>query len=164
MPVRPVLRWPDPRLSQVAVPVTAFDSSLTSVVADLLDTLRSTTGVGIAGPHIGVLQRIIVLELEKGLVQVYVNPVIEERGAEMARHMEGSISMQGLLDEVDRPATLTLTYRTVTGESRRESASGFPAACLQHEIDQLDGVFWLYRLSRLKRDRLIRKYEKMPRG
>jgi peptide deformylase len=164
MPVRPILRWPDPRLSQPATAVTVFDDALRSVVADLVDTLRSTSGLGIAGPHIGAMARVVVLELEKGQVQTYVNPAVEALGAATTRNMEGSISMPGLLDEVERPDPVTITYQTVTGEARRETASGFAAACLQHEIDQLDGMFWLYRLSRLKRDRLIRKFEKMPRG
>lgn len=161
MPVRPILMWPDPRLSQVAQPVTAFDEALLALAADLTDTIRSTSGVGIAGPHIGALSRIFVLELTRGEPVVYVNPVLVSASGVTGRHMEGSISMPGLLDEVDRPDQVTVEYRTLTGEKATETATGFRATCLQHEIDQLDGLFWIFRLSKLKRDRLVKKYEKM---
>jgi peptide deformylase len=160
MPVRPILRWPDPRLSLPAAPVTAFDEALQALATDLLDTIRSTSGVGITGPHIGAMQRVFVLDLD-GQVSAYVNPVIETLAGETMRHMEGSVSMPGVRDEVERPGLVTIRYQTLTGDPAHETATGFRSACLQHEIDQLDGVFWTMRLSRLKRERLVKKYGKL---
>jgi peptide deformylase len=90
-----------------------------------------------------------------------VNPVIEWFSPELQRHMEGSVSMPGVTEEVERPARIRLAYRDLAGESRTEEADGLLAVCLQHEIDQLDGIFWIDRLSRLKRERVVKKFRKL---
>jgi peptide deformylase len=164
MPVRPILRFPDPRLSQPAEAVTLFDAALAELAADLLDTIRSTSGVGITGPHIGVFSRVVVLELPRGEVATYVNPRILALDGAPMRNTEGSISMPGVTDEVERPERVTVAFQTLSGEAGTETATGFRSACLQHEIDQLDGIFWTQRLSRLKRERLVKRYEKLHRG
>ncbi|MBI1621443.1 peptide deformylase [Aquamicrobium zhengzhouense] len=165
MTVRPIVKFPDIALRTPAAPVETFDNELRQLADDLLETMRAAPGVGITGPHIGVLKRITVIELspEDG-VRIYVNPVIEETSQTLQRHTEGSVSMPGVTEEIERPDRITLRYQTITGEEQREEATGFLATCLQHEVDQLDGVFWLQRLSRLKRDRAIKKWQKLARG
>ncbi len=165
MSIRPIIQYPDAALRTPCGPVTSFDDALRQLADDLLDTMRAAPGVGITGPHIGVLQRITVIELspEDG-VRVYVNPVVEEASATLQRFTEGSVSMQGVTEEVERPDLVRIRYQTLSGEVRTEEASGFLATCLQHEIDQLDGVFWLQRLSRLKRERAIKKWQKLRQG
>jgi len=79
------------------------------------------------------------------------------------RHVEGSVSMPGITEELERPRQVTLRFQDLTGAEREEIADNFHAVCIQHEIDQLDGIFWIKRLSKLKRDRLIRKWEKTQR-
>ena len=164
MSVLPVLRYPDPGLKVVAAPVTAFDSELKRLAADLLDTMRAAPGVGITAPHIGVALRLVLLELTPGEVRTYVNPAIESASSETLRHREGSVSMPGVLDEVERAARVTLRFCDLDGSSHREEAEGFAAACHQHEIDQLDGIVWIDRLSRLRRDRVVARYLKLRRG
>ncbi|MBM3622610.1 MAG: peptide deformylase [Alphaproteobacteria bacterium] len=163
MAIRPIIRFPDPRLRQRTVEVAAFDVALKALAADLLDTMRAAPGVGIAGPHIGVMLRVVVIELG-GDVRTYVNPVVEWSSPETTRIAEGSISMPGVNDEVERPARVRVRFRDLGGAEKVEEADGFRATCLQHEIDQLDGVFWIDRLSRLKRDRLTKRFAKLGRA
>ena len=160
MTIRPLVRYPDRRLAIPARPVTAFDESLRELAADLLETMRAAPGIGITAPHIGVPSRLVVLELTAGNVRIYVNPVIEWASDETARHDEGSVSMPGALEEIERPARVRLSYQDLTGTPLTEEADGLLAVCHQHEIDQLDGIFWLQRLSRLKRERVVKRYER----
>jgi peptide deformylase len=165
MALRPILRFPDAGLRQPARPVDDFGEGLRTLAADLLDTMRAAPGIGITAPHIGVPQRLVVLELERaGPVLVYVNPEIVWASAATARHIEGSVSMPGVTDEVERPAQVRVRYQDLDGAAHVDLAEGLLGVCLQHEIDQLDGVFWIQRLSRLKRDRLVRRFEKMARA
>lgn len=161
MPVRLIIRYPDPLLKRACAPVTVFDEALRQLAADLLDTMRAAPGVGITAAHIGVLQRVTVIELEKkDGVRTYVNPEILGFSPEKGMHMEGSVSMPGAVEEVERPTAIRFRYQDLDGTVHVEEADGFLAVCIQHEVDQLNGIFWLQHLSRLKRDRLIRKWEK----
>ena len=162
MAVHPIVQFPDPRLRQKAAEVTAFGEALKTLAADLLDTMRAAPGVGITGPHIGDMRRVVVIELG-GDVRTYVNPVVEWSSPETTRITEGSVSMPGVNDEVERPAKVRVRFRDLEGAEKVEEADGFRATCLQHEIDQLDGVFWIDRLSRLKRDRLTKRFAKLAR-
>lgn len=159
MAILPLLRFPDPLLKRRAEPVRGDAAGL---AADLLDTLRAAPGVGIAGPHAGILQRIVVLDLD-GRPETYLDPVILWSSDETSRHSEGSISMPGVTEEIERPARIRMAWRTLDGEAREAEFDGFRATCLQHEIDQLDGIFWIDRLSRLKRERVIKRFEKLSR-
>lgn len=163
MAVRPLVLYPDPRLALKADPVTAFDGALKDLAQDVLDTMRAAPGVGLTACHIGVMQRLVVLELEPGAVRIFVNPLVLEAGRETHRFTEGSVSLPGLHEEIERPARIRFSYHTLEGEAREEEAVGFLSSCLQHEIDQLDGIFWLQRLSRLKRDRLLKRFDKSRR-
>ena len=155
-----ILRYPDSRLSKVCAAIEIFDAALADFAEELLRTMRHAPGVGITAAHVGVLQRLVVLELEPGKPLIYVNPRILSSSPETMRHVEGSVSMPGVTEEVERPATIRFGYQDLAGNPQEEDALGFHAVCLQHEIDQLDGIFWLMRLSRLKRDRLVRKWHK----
>jgi len=127
--------------------------------------MRAAPGIGITAPHIGVLLRVVVLELDaKDGARTYVNPEIEWASPEMILHREGSVSMPGVNDEVQRHARVRISYQDVDGNMHDEESEGLRAVCHQHEIDQLNGMFWIQRLSRLKRERLIKRFEKMSRG
>lgn len=164
MTVRDIVRYPDARLRTVAEPVDLFDDDLQKLAADLLETMRAAPGIGITGPHIGVMKRVVVLELspEDG-PKTYVNPELLWASDEKIRHQEGSVSMPGVVDEVERHARIRICYQDLSGKEQTEEADGLLAVCHQHEIDQLDGIFWIQRLSRLRRDRLIKRYEKSQR-
>lgn len=163
MPVRPILNFPDPRLRLPAVPVTRFDADLRALAEDLLDTMRAAPGIGITAPHIGVLLRVVVLDLGDG-AKTYVNPEIVWASPETIMHQEGSVSMPGVTDDIQRHARVRISYRDLDGNAQEEDSDGLRAVCHQHEIDQLDGVFWIQRLSRLRRERLVKKFEKLSRA
>ncbi|MGQ8634481.1 peptide deformylase [Agrobacterium sp. DKPNP3] len=160
MAPRPILAYPHAGLSHICAPVTAFDEHLQALVTDLVDTMRAAPGVGITAAHIGVEQRVFVLELTPGTVLTYINAEILSRSPQTIRHVEGSVSMPGFTEEVERPAEIEVRFQDISGAEHRQAATGFHAVCIQHEIDQLDGIFWLRRLSKLKRDRLVKKWEK----
>jgi peptide deformylase len=160
MTIRAILRYPDPRLKQVAEPVTAFDDALRALALDLVDTMRAAPGIGITAPHIGVLLRVMAIELSGGEPRIYVNPEIVTASSEREKHIEGSVSMPGVSEEVERPGRVAVSYRDIDGVVQSEEADRLLAVCLQHEIDQLDGVFWIQRLSRLRRERALRRYAK----
>lgn len=160
MAIRSIVSYPHPALAFPCAPVTDFDAELAQLANDLLETMRAAPGVGITAAHVGILKRIFVLELTPGNVQTYINPEVLAASGPPMRHIEGSVSMPGLTEEVERPSAVRVRFQDVTGKWHEEDATGFHAICIQHEVDQLDGIFWLKRLSRLKRDRLVRKWEK----
>ncbi|WP_413988026.1 peptide deformylase [Labrys okinawensis] len=161
MPILPILRFPDPRLRLAATPVSAFGAPLEALAADLLDTMRAAPGIGITAPHLGILQRLTVLELPgENRMRLYANPRILWSSEEMQDHVEGSVSMPGVTESLTRPARVRVAYQDKHGVEQTEEADGLLAVCLQHEIDQLDGIFWIQRLSRLKRERVIKRFEK----
>jgi len=126
--------------------------------------MRAAPGIGITAPHIGVFQRIVVLDLGDGDgARTYINPEIEWASPETILHREGSVSMPGVNDEVMRHARVRISYQDVDGNMQSEESEGLRAVCHQHEIDQLNGLFWINRLSRLKRERVIKRFEKLSR-
>lgn len=164
MAVRPILRYPHPLLRTVAEPVTVFDADLTALAADLTETMRAAPGIGITGPHIGIMKRITVIELDPAEgSRPYVNPEIIAESGGLQRHTEGSVSMPGVMDEIERPARITVRYQDLDGIFHEEEADGLLSVCLQHEIDQLNGIFWIDRLSRLKRERIAKRFGKLER-
>ena len=165
MTIRPIVRYPDPRLALPAQAVTAFDDALRELASDLLETMHAAPGIGITAPHIGISLRVVVLDLDpvEG-ARTYVNPEIIWASPQMILHQEGSVSMPGVNDEVTRHARVRIRYHDVDGNPQTEESDGLRAVCHQHEIDQLNGMFWIRRLSRLKRERLIKRFEKVSRG
>jgi peptide deformylase len=164
MTIRPIVRYPDRRLAMPARPVTVFDATLRELAVDLLETMRAAPGIGITAPHIGVPLRVVVLELDaKDGARTYVNPEIEWASPEMILHREGSVSMPGVNDDVQRHARVRINYQDLDGNMQSEESEALRAVCHQHEIDQLGGMFWIQRLSRLKRERLVKRFEKLSR-
>ncbi|QTL03836.1 peptide deformylase [Aquabacter sp. L1I39] len=162
MAIRPLVFFPDPRLRLPAVPVTAFDDTLRRLAEDLLHTVRAAPGIGITAPHVGELVRLVVLNLGSGdPVRMLANPRVLAVSGDLVSHTEGSISMPGIAEEVERPAQVRVAYQDLDGAAQEITADGLLGVCLQHEIDQLDGIFWLQRLSRLKRDRAVKRFAKL---
>jgi peptide deformylase len=165
MTIRPIVRYPDPRLALPAQPVTVFDDALRELADDLLETVHAAPGIGITAPHIGVSLRVVVMDIDSAEgARTYVNPEITWASPEMILYPEGSVSMPGLKDDVQRHARVAIRYQDLDGNAQTEESEGLRAVCHQHEIDQLNGIFWIQRLSRLKRDRLIKRFEKISRG
>jgi len=165
MTIRRIVRYPDPRLARPAQPVTSFDDALRELAGDLTDTMHAAPGIGITAPHIGVSLRMVVLDLDPADgARTYINPEITWKSPEMIAHREGSVSMPGVNDDIQRHAAIRIGYHDLDGNTYTEASEGLRAVCHQHEIDQLNGLFWIQRLSRLKRERLIRRFEKLSRG
>src|SRR5438552_17002804 len=150
MTIRAIIRYPDPRLALPAQPVTAFDSALRELASDLLGTMHAAPGIGITAPHIGIALRVVVLDLDPvDGARTYVNPEILWASPEIIMHQEGSVSMPGVNDDISRHARVRISHHNVHGNTQSEESGGLRAVCHQHEIDQLNGLFWLQRLSRL---------------
>src|SRR5436305_10003943 len=148
MTIRPIVRYPDRRLAIPARAVTEFEDALRDLAQDLLETMRAAPGIGITAPHIGVPLRVVVLDLDANDgARTYVNPEIMWASPEMIMHREGSVSMPGVNDEIQRHARVRISYHDVLGNAHTEESAGLRAVCHQHEIDQLDGLFWIHRLS-----------------
>ncbi|MCJ2124699.1 peptide deformylase [Methylobacterium sp. J-077] len=162
MPARPLVLFPDSRLSLPAAPTDAFGPDLKAVVDDVSDTLMAASAIGLTAPHIGISERVMVIRLSPDEdLRLYVNPEILWASPDTETHDEGSVSMPGVRERITRPARIRFGFRDLDGSTHQEEAEGFFAAVVQHEIDQLDGVFWIDRLSRLKRDRLLKRFEKL---
>jgi peptide deformylase len=143
----------------------AIKRAIAHALRDLLETLHAAPGIGITAPHIGIFLRVVVLDVDANDgARTYVNPEIVWASPEMIMHREGSVSMPGVNDDIRRHARVRISNHDVDGNVQTEEAEALRAVCHQHEIDQLNGVFWIQRLSRLKRERLIRRFEKMSRG
>jgi peptide deformylase len=165
MAVRPILLYPDPILKQVAEPVETVDESVVDVIQDLVDTmLESGHSVGVAAPQIGELCRVVVVDVSKsklgkdnnhGLLEM-VNPeIIEKSGSKMMR--EGCMSVPDYTGNVTRAEHIVVEFIGRKGQLRVIEASGFEAVAIQHELDHLDGMLFLDRVSSLKTDLYRRK-------
>jgi len=168
MAVREILILPDPLLRKVAEPVEAFDEDLQKTVDDMFETMYDAPGIGLAGPQIGYMKRVVVIDLadeenpDSGKIAM-VNPEIIGLSEQTAVSEEGCLSIPELYYEVERPAEVTVKYFTPQGEEITRHATGRLAVCMQHEIDHLDGVLYIDYLSRLKRDRVNKKFQKKAR-
>jgi peptide deformylase len=160
MTVRPLVRYPDPRLALPAAPVIVFDDALRILADDLRDTMHAAPGIGITAPHIGTSLRVVVLDLGDGTT-TYVNPELIWTSPELIMHQEGSVSMPGVNDDIQRHALVRISYQDIDGSTHEEESDGLRAVCHQHEIDQLNGLFWIQRLSRIKRERIIKRFQKL---
>lgn len=161
MAIHPPLSWPDPRLAAVSAQVTEFDAALRELASDVLESMRAAPGVGATAAHFGLMRQLFVLELpEDPAPQFFVNAQIVDASQEMASHTEGSIAMRGASAVVQRPARALMRWQDLDGATHEAWFDGFRAACVQHEVDQMNGVFWLQRLSKLKRDRAIARWRK----
>ncbi|WP_404400010.1 peptide deformylase [Pelagibacterium halotolerans] len=165
MTIRPILILPDPLLRKVAEPVESFDADLKKTVEDMFETMYDAPGIGLAGPQIGYMKRVAVIDLadeenpDSGKIAM-VNPEIIAMSDETTVSEEGCLSIPDIVYDVERPAEITVQYFTPEGEEVTREAKGRLAICMQHEIDHLDGVLYIDYLSRLKRDRVIKKFQK----
>lgn len=159
-----ILQFPDPRLRIRARPVTSVTAEIERLAADMLETMYSAPGIGLAATQVGVDQRVVVLDIsEKGNEpRVFVNPEILARsGTETMQ--EGCLSVPGVFEEVERAERVRLRALDVHGQVLEFDAEGLLAVCIQHEIDHLDGKLFVDYLSELKRQRIRKRLEKEQR-
>jgi peptide deformylase len=164
MTIRDILILPDKRLRQVSVPVKKIDSAIRKLVADMLETMYDAPGIGLAAVQIGTPKRIVTMDLAKKeepkQPQVFINPEVVWSSEETATYEEGCLSIPEFYEEVERPAQVKVAYLDLDGEPHEVEANGLLATCLQHEIDHLNGILFIDHLSKLKRDRVIKKFAK----
>ena len=162
--IRTILTVPDPRLKQVSESVERVDDDLRALMDDMLTTMYAAPGIGLAAVQVGVPKRVIVMDLAKEGEdpdpKYFVNPEILDPDAETVPHQEGCLSVPDIYDDVDRPKTCRVTYLDYDGKRVTENCEGLYAVCIQHEMDHLEGIVFLDHLSRLKRDRAIKKVMK----
>jgi len=167
MPVRPVRIYGDPVLRQKALPVGVVDETVRQLIADMRETMKAYHGVGLAANQVGVAQRVILVDVpdeDGGRSQfALINPVITSRtGSEVGE--EGCLSIPGIFEDVTRAETITLQALDDQGRKLNLSAEGYLARAVQHEVDHLDGVLFVDRLSLLKRQFLRRSLDALARG
>lgn len=164
MAIRPILVIPDARLRRIADPVGRIDDEIKTLAKDMLDTMYDAPGIGLAAPQVGELKRLVVMDLAKDDEPrepiVMVNPEILELSEDTVTTEEGCLSIPEIFYEVERPAEVTVRYTDLEGKTVERHATDRLAICIQHEIDHLDGVLYVDYLSRLKRDRVLKKFEK----
>lgn len=170
MALRPILIIPDTKLRQVADHVPEVDDAVRGLADDMLETMYKAPGIGLAAPQIGVLKRIVVVDVAKRQDEeakpapmVLINPAITWSSQEKSVYEEGCLSIPDFYEEVERPAVVRVEFLDRDGAPQEIEAEGILATCIQHEIDHLNGVLFIDYISRLKRARVMRKFEKAAR-
>ncbi len=164
MAIRPIICIPDPRLRLVSEPVAAIDDEVRALMDDMLATMYEAPGIGLAAIQIAVPRRVVVMDVagkdDPPAPMVFVNPEITWSSEETNVHEEGCLSIPDYYEEVTRPAKVRARFLDRDGKQREIEADGLLATCLQHEIDHLNGVLFIDHLSRLKRERAIKRFTK----
>ena len=165
MAIRPILVAPDPVLKQKSAPVEGpVTDEHRRLMDDMLETMYDAPGIGLAAIQIGVPLRIIVMDLaregEAPAPRYFVNPEILTRTETTLPYEEGCLSAPDVYEEVQRPDKVQLRYMDYNGKQIEEEAEGLYAVCIQHEMDHLEGVLFIDRISRLKRENAMRKLKK----
>jgi len=164
MALRDIIKLPDPRLRLVSKPVEKVDEAVRALAADMLETMYAAPGIGLAAIQVGVPQRILTVDVAKKdeprNPQVVINPEILWSSDERGIYEEGCLSIPEIYEEVERPMQVKVRFTDLDGSVREVEANGLLATCLQHEIDHLNGVLFIDHLSKLKRDRIIKKFTK----
>lgn len=166
MTVRTLHVLGSPVLRQRAQPVSPADPDIRELVDDLFETMRAAKGVGLAANQVGVAQRVAVVDVgeELGRPLVLINPRIVEVGDETETAEEGCLSIPDIFSDVDRAHTIVLEALDRDGQPYRITVTGFKARAVQHEIDHLDGILFLDRLSAVKRGLLMARWKKLRKG
>ncbi|NUB15604.1 peptide deformylase [Azospirillum brasilense] len=168
MAVLDILVAPHPVLKQKAKPVDKVDARIAKLMDDMVETMYAAKGIGLAAPQIGVLERVIVVDVhakdEKPNPIRPANPEIVWKSDETSVCEEGCLSVPDQYAEVTRPSSVRVRYLDETNETREIEADGMLATCIQHEIDHLNGVLFVDYLSMLKRNMILRKVQKMQRA
>ena len=167
MTIRPILIIPDNKLRQLAAPVSKVDDAIRALVDDMFETMYDAPGIGLAAPQIGVMKQVVVLDVAKRRDEeavaepmVFINPSVIWASEERSSYEEGCLSIPDYYEAVERPAVIRVDYLDRDGAPRQIEAEGILATCLQHEIDHVNGILFIDHISRLKRARVLRKFEK----
>ena len=156
-----ILEFPDPRLRKIASPITDVTGKIATLADDMLETMYAAPGIGLAAVQIGILKRLIVIDIskenEKKNPIFLVNPVIISRSSDTSVYEEGCLSLPGHFAEIERPAECKVEYIDYDGKKKEIKAKGLLSTCIQHEVDHLNGVLFIDYLSKLKKDMIVKK-------
>ena len=165
MAVKTILTEPNQLLRQVSKPVNKVGKEEQQLMDDMLETMYSATGIGLAAIQIGIPKRIIVMDIskEEGKKEprYFVNPVIKNKDPLKATYEEGCLSVPDQFAEIDRPSKCEVEYLDYHGNKKLVKADGLLATCIQHEMDHLEGILFIDYLSKLKRSMIIKKLSKL---
>ncbi|MBB4285784.1 peptide deformylase [Roseospira goensis] len=168
MAVLPIVVAPDPRLKRKAEPVAAVDAETARLMDDMLETMYAAPGIGLAAPQVGVLKRVIVVDVaregEAPQPLRLANPEILWTSEETRVHEEGCLSLPEMYDEVTRPARIRVRFLGRDNQVQEMEADGLLATCIQHEIDHLQGTLFVDHLSSVKRNMMLRKLQKRKKS
>jgi peptide deformylase len=185
MAIHEIIEIPDPRLKQVSKRVEQFDGSVRTLVEDMFETMYDAPGIGLAAIQIGVPLRVLVIDLQERegeaedcgddecghdhrpvvrAPRVFINTEILDPSEELSVYNEGCLSVPEIYAEVERPAQIRARWQDIDGAVHEEEMDGLMATCLQHEMDHLEGILFVDRLSRLKRNMALKKLEKMRKA
>ena len=164
MALREIIILPDKRLRLKSEPIKRIDATIRKLVNDLFETMYEAPGIGLAAIQIGVPKRVVTMDLSKKeddhKPQIFINPELIWKSAETSKYEEGCLSIPEFYEEVERPAQVKVKYLDIDGNAQEIEASGLLATCLQHEIDHTNGVLFIDYISKLKRDRIVKKFAK----
>ena len=164
MTVKTILTEPNKLLRQVSEPVKSVGFSEQELMDDMLETMYSANGIGLAAIQIGIPKRIIVMDLskegEKKDPKFFVNPIIKNRTSLKTTYEEGCLSVPNQFAEIDRPSKCEVEYLDYNGKKQLLKAEGLLATCIQHEMDHLEGILFIDYLSKLKKSMIIKKLSK----
>ena len=158
---------PDPRLLEVSKPVTVINNKVKDLLKDMLEIMYKSNGIGLAAPQVGVLKRLVVMDCSEKNTQKkpfkFINPEILNLSSEKSEFEEGCLSLPTQYAKVERPSNIEVKYEDENGKKFKKKFSGIEATCLQHEIDHLDGKLFVDHISKLKKNRIIKKLEKIKK-
>ena len=167
MAPREIIAIPDKRLRLKSELVAKIDDSIRVLAEEMFEAMYAAPGIGLAAIQLGEPKRVITMDLAKKddpkEPQVFINPEILWTSEDKSVHEEGCLSIPEYYEEVERPAEVKVKYLDLEGQPREVHATGLLATCLQHEIDHLNGVLFIDHLSKLKRDRVVKKFTKQAK-
>ncbi|QMW23945.1 peptide deformylase [Sandaracinobacteroides saxicola] len=174
MAILPILEVPDPRLRRISTPVDALTDEVRTLIADMFETMYAAPGIGLAAAQVDVPLRLLVMDISDGPPdaegkgtsnpRVFINPELSEPADDWTVYNEGCLSVPDQYADVERPATVRARWMDEHGEQHDAVLEGLLATCLQHEMDHLNGVLFIDHLSRLKRDMVLKKLDKLRRS
>ena len=167
MSKRNIVIEPDPILRKRSTPVEEVNNDLRKLLNDMLETMYEAPGIGLAAVQVGILKRLIVIDISKNKEKkeplFLINPKLTFKSKNTSVYEEGCLSLPGHFAEIERPAECHLTFIDYSGKVKNLKAQGLLATCIQHEIDHLDGVLFIDYLSKLKKDMIIKKLKKQKK-
>ncbi len=161
MAIKEIITVPNPLLKTVSKPVDAIDSKILSILNDMLETMYAAPGIGLAAIQIGIPKRLLVIDIgrdnENRDPHFFINPEILDPAEELSYFEEGCLSVPGVWEEIERPNECNVRFLDINGDEKNIRYSGMMATVIQHEMDHLNGIVFVDYLSRLKKDRAIKK-------